>query len=341
MTFKKNIMVFFVLSLTIFASVYIYLQFSFKETPKIEFVNDLSLIDNYLVSEAIPPIPTEVNLNLHKISIGEKLFHDPNLSADNTISCASCHNLSKGGTDNRKHSIGIKDRLGTINAPTIFNASFNFVQFWDGKAKTLKEQAVVPLFNRHEMGNTGWDKIIYYLNNDHEYQLLFQNVYQLPITSDSMLDALVEYEKSLITPNSRFDRYLKGDINALNTFELEGYQLFKNQGCISCHQGVNMGGNMFQQAGIFVPISNLTNQESLGRYNVTKDEKDKGYFKVPSLRNIALTSPYFHDGSVDNLEDAVKKMANAQLGIDFTDQQIQKVSAFLRTLTGEYKNQPL
>jgi len=303
---------------------------------------DLSLIEDNPTREVIPPIPNSLAVDHQKVILGEKLFHDANLSADGTISCSSCHDLSMGGTDNKAVSTGIRNQLGELNSPTVFNAVFNFSQFWDGRAKTLEVQAIGPLFNDHEMGNTSWNRIINYLEQTKEYALLFNKIYSAPIDSNQVLDAIAEYEKTLITPNSRFDQYLKGDTHALNTIELEGYELFKSRGCISCHQGVNMGGNMYQKAGIFEDISpNEPNSAWVGRFAVTQLEEDRGAFKVPTLRNIALTAPYFHDGSAKNLTEAVNIMGQAQLGIELSNLEVQKITAFLKSLTGEYKKQPL
>lgn len=302
---------------------------------------DLSLIEEKLSNEPIPPIPEQFDLNPNTILLGEKLFHDKNLSTDQTVSCASCHDLNKGGTDRKTVSTGIQDRLGTLNSPTVFNAGFNFAQFWNGRAKDLQTQAVGPLFNPIEMGNKSWNSILDYLNSSTEYQHLFEKAYGLPIETNHLLDALADFQKSLITPNSRFDKYLKGETDALNTIELEGYELFKSRGCISCHQGINMGGNMYQKAGIFENITNDSSDIWNGRFEVTKKESDKGLFKVPTLRNIAITAPYFHDGSAKTLAEAVDIMGQAQLGTQLTEAEIQKIVAFLESLTGEYKKQPL
>ncbi|MDX1352129.1 MAG: cytochrome c peroxidase [Thiomicrorhabdus sp.] len=303
--------------------------------------SDFHLIEDKFSAEPIPPIPEKVHINPSKVLIGEKLFHDSMLSSDKTISCASCHDLKKGGTDQSQFSVGVNSLKGLINTPTVFNAGFNFKQFWDGRANDLKTQAQGPLFAKHEMGNSNWHDILNYLNASKEYRLLFKRIYPMPITKETFLDALGEYGKSLITPNSRFDQYLKGDNFALNSLELEGYHLFKTRGCISCHQGVNMGGNMFQKAGIFEAISDEQSVSWDGRYTVTQDDADKGLFKVPTLRNIALTPPYFHDGSAKTLEDSVTIMGRAQLGTELSADEINKIVAFLKSLTGEYKNQPL
>ena len=300
--------------------------------------NRKTLLETNSIKDPIQPIPEQLELNLQKTALGEKLFNDINLSANSTISCASCHNLSKGGADNTPTSIGIHGQQGIINAPTVYNAGFNFAQTWNGQTQSLNEHILLPLFNPIEMGNTDWLKILEYLNGSTEYQTLFENLYMtLPITKDNMIDAIVEFERSLITPNSRFDRYLKGDSQALNALELEGYQLFKDRGCISCHHGVNMGGNMFQKAGIFIPIFREDENDWNGRFNITGNPSDKGLFKVPTLRNIALTAPYFHDGSAKDLTEAINIMAKHQLGITLAETENNKIKAFLESLTGQYK----
>lgn len=291
---------------------------------------DTSLITVNINQEPIQPLPNTIKLNAQKVLLGDKLFHDKNLSANNTISCSSCHNLEQGGTDKLAISIGINGNKGLFNAPTVFNSAFNHVFFWDGRATTLESQAVNPLFNPLEMGNTSWQPILNYLNSSQEYQKLFASIYNKAIDQYQVLDAIAEFERSLITPNSRFDKYLNGDHQALNTIELEGYQLFKDRGCISCHNGINIGGNHMQKAGIFTPISSNTDQgEPLPP------------LKVPSLRNIALTSPYFHDGSAKSLQEAVQTMGEAQLGIALSELETKKIVEFLNSLTGEYKNQRL
>lgn len=277
-------------------------------------------------SDAIQPILETSNTDIQKVLLGKKLFNDRKLSNDNRVSCASCHNLNLGGTDHKALSLGANHHLTHLNTPTIFNSTFNFKQFWNGRSNGFTEQISDSLFAANQMGNTNWDELLEYLNNSKEYLLLFKDQYGLPIKSHNLLDALSEYSKSLITPNSRFDLYLKGNNFALNTYELEGYRLFKSIGCISCHQGINMGGNMFQKLGVF---------------NITDTTNDKDIYKVPTLRNIALTAPYFHDGSTKTLEAAVAKMAKLQLGTDINSEDINKITAFLNTLTGEYRGQPL
>jgi len=291
----------------------------------------------------ISAIETDNSLDKNTVALGKRLFFDKQLSADNSIACVNCHQLNLGGTDQLARSVGIKGAIGNINAPTVFNSGLNFKQFWDGRAETLEEQVNGPLHSPIEMGSD-WKTVIAKLNRNIEYQTLFANVYNDGITANNIRDAIATFERSLTTPNSRFDKFLKGDKTALTALEQSGYQRFKDFGCVSCHQGVNMGGNMFQIFGVmgdyFADRGNVT-ETDWGRYNVTGREEDKYFFKVPSLRNVAETPPYFHDGSAQNLDDAVKVMLKYQLGRVFSDEDIQALVAFLRTLTGEYNGQAL
>ena len=283
----------------------------------------------------IKPIPDDFTTVTDKVMLGKKLFLDPRLSHDNTISCESCHHLNYGGADSVKFSVGVNGRLGTINSPTVFNSVYNIAQFWDGRAKDLKEQVSGPITNHVEMA-TNEKEIVAKLSKDPYYVKSFHKLYKDGITLENISDAIAAFEKRLITPNAKFDLYLKGDTSALTAKEKAGYRLFKNLGCISCHNGVNIGSNMFQKFGIFVEHN--TSDTNLGRYNVTHDERDKYYFKVPTLRNIEKTAPYFHDGSAATLEDAVKKMGYYQLGQKLSDDEIRKITQFLKTLNGDTPN---
>lgn len=288
----------------------------------------------FLFSEIlITPIPTEINLNNNKVLLGQKLFFDTKLSKDNTISCASCHDIKNGGDDNKQFSIGVDNKIGIINTPTIFNSSFNFVQFWDGRAKTLEEQASGPIHNPKEM-NSNFSEIINKVNQNKYYINEFEKIYNTNINKNNIVDAIVEFEKSLITPNSKFDRYLKGEKDILNEKELKGYELFQSYGCISCHNGVNMGGNLFQKVGIISGYFE-DNENNFGRYKITKKEEDKFYFKVPTLRNIQLTAPYLHDGSVHDLKTTIEIMLKYQVGTIYDKKDIEYLEIFLNTLTGE------
>ena len=281
--------------------------------------------------ELISPIEDDLNVDLNKALLGKKLFMDPQLSHDNTISCASCHHLDKGGDDNRQFSVGVNNKMGNINSPTVFNSKYNFVQFWDGRAKDLEEQVLVPLHNPDEM-NSNIQEVVEKLKKSQEYKNLFQKVYNDTIKEEYVIDAIVEFEKALITPNSKFDRYLKGEVNILSHVEKEGFELFKSYGCISCHNGVNIGGNLFQRVGIVKQIK--YENKYLGRYNVTKDEEDKYFYKVPTLRNIELTAPYLHSGEIKTLREAVTFMMEYQIGVTPNAAEVNHIMAFLRTLTG-------
>ena len=293
--------------------------------------------------EPIQPIVALTSLDPRKIELGRRLFHDARLSDDDRESCASCHDLTTGGTDRKVHSIGIHGAVGIINAPSVFNSGFNFSQFWDGRAASLEKQIDDPLQSKTEMGST-WPEVIKKLKSSPEYVRAFQQVYGQDIQTDQVKDAIAEFERSLSTPNSRFDRFLRHEPHALTSSEEQGYLLFKSFGCASCHQGVNVGGNMYQKLGVMAPYfadrGNVTKAD-YGRFNVTGDLKDMYMFKVPSLRNVALTAPYFHDGSAATLPDAVRMMAKYQLGRHLSDQEVQLIVEFLKTLTGELNGKPL
>lgn len=296
--------------------------------------------------EPIQAIPQNIALDQDRVSLGEKLFHDPRLSQDNTISCASCHNLNTNGTDNQALSKGINGAPGLANAPTVFNSSYNISQFWDGRAASLEEQIEGPLHNPLEMASN-WEQVLRKLTADHEYLRLFNQIYADGITVTNIKNAITVFEQSLITPDSPFDRYLNGDQNSLSANALKGYYLFKNYGCISCHQGMNIGGNMYQKFGIMGDYFAIKKQHGqlqqadYGRYNVTGIEQDKHVFKVPGLRNVALTAPYFHDASAASLEEAIKTMGLYQLGRSLSEEDIQLISAFLHSLTGQWKGKTL
>jgi cytochrome c peroxidase len=287
--------------------------------------------------EPIKPIPLSVQLDPKKVALGERLFNDKRLSGDNSMSCASCHNLARGGVDGLQSSIGIRGTKGSINAPTVFNSGFNFRQFWDGRANSLEEQTSGPVHNPKEMGST-WQEVLVKLSKDAGLVDQLKQSYPDGLQEKNIQDAIAVFERSLTTPNARFDKYLRGDKSAITSDELRGYQLFKSYGCVACHQGVNVGGNMFQTFGVmgdyFAKRGNVTDAD-LGRFNVTKNPADKHVFKVPSLRNVALTAPYFHDGSAKTLGDAVDVMFKYQLGRPASAQDKESIVKFLHTLTGE------
>lgn len=323
---------------------FIYL-YSFYEDPLAsqKQVNIATLNNQILYSDqAITPIPLSISFNKNKAILGDKLFHEPRLSKNNSVACASCHSLFTAGVDRLAVSIGINGLSGKMNAPTIFNSGYNFSQFWDGRASSLEEQVTGPIHNNAEMGSN-WQEILTKLNADEFYSSAFNKLYIDGITAENIADAIAEFERSLTTPNSLFDQYLRGNKKALSAEALLGYQKFVDYGCVSCHQGVNLGGNMFQKFGVMVDYFANKNEtvSNLGRYNVTKKTEDKHVFKVPSLRNVAITAPYFHDGSIENLSEAISIMGNYQLGQQLTDKDLLQLRSFLESLTGEWQGELL
>lgn len=278
------------------------------------------------------------DLDPRLVALGDRLFHDKRLSQDNSLSCASCHLLSSGGTDRQPRSIGVGGAMGVIKAPTVYNSRYNFVQFWDGRAETLEEQAAGPVHNPIEM-NSSWGEVISKLREDPDLVERFEAIFEDGLTGANIATSIATFERSMITVNSRFDRWLQGEEGVLSEVELKGYRLFKSYGCISCHQGVNVGGNMYGYMGAmgdyFKDRDSEITRADLGRYNVTHQEEDKHYFKVPSLRLAAINPPYFHDGTVATLDEAVRIMGRYQLGREIPDGEIQNIVAFLHTLVGE------
>ena len=283
--------------------------------------------------EPIQPIEAAVVKDPAKVELGKKLFFDPRLSRSGAISCNSCHNLGMGGSDNLKASIGHKWQQGSINSPTVLNSSLNIAQFWDGRAKDLREQAGGPIANPMEMASTH-ELAVQVLNSIPGYRAEFKQVLGKDgITIEEVTGALAAFEETLVTPNSRFDQWLKGDDKALTVKELAGYTLFKNSGCVACHNGVAVGGNSFQKMGLVAPYQ--TDNKAEGRAAVTGKDADRFNFKVPTLRNVALTYPYFHDGEAATLTQAVDVMGRLQLGRTFTPDENAQIVAFLKTLTGD------
>jgi cytochrome c peroxidase len=286
--------------------------------------------------EPIKPLPVSTKQDPARADIGRQLFADVRLSANNRVSCSSCHDLAKGGADGRVHSIGFSGKPTGVNAPTVLNAAFNFKQFWNGRADSLEGQIDAVVQNPIEMGSA-WDDVVAKVSRDANYQKTFAASYKDGVTKANIQNALATYERTLITPNSRFDRYLGGDRDAISDEEKAGYAKFKQYGCIACHQGVNVGGNMFQKFGVMgdylAQRGNLTEADK-GRYLVTGEEGDKSVFKVPSLRNVALTAPYFHDGTAKTLDEAVDVMFRYQLGRVASKEDKTAIIKFLNTLTG-------
>ncbi|MEJ8762045.1 cytochrome-c peroxidase [Phocaeicola sp. HCN-40430] len=296
-------------------------------------------------NEPVRPIHDSIPVDIRKVILGDMLFHDTRLSADNTVSCATCHSLNTAGVDNKQFSVGIKEQVGGVNAPTVFNAHYNFVQFWDGRAATLAAQAGGPPLNPIEMGHKSFDDICKVLSEDKAFEKVFMEVYPEGFTEATITDAIQEFERTLITPNSRFDKYLKGDKNILTAEEINGYDLFKKYNCATCHVGENLGGQSYELMGMradyFGDRGTEITFEDHGRNKETKTERDMHRFKVPGLRNIELTSPYFHDGTKKTLEEAVIDMAKYEVGVNLTESETADIVKFLKTLTGEYKGKTL
>ena len=283
--------------------------------------------------EPVQPISAFKVTDAAKVELGKKLFFDPRLSKSGFISCNSCHNLSMGGSDNLKSSIGDKWQKGPINSPTVLNSSHSMAQFWDGRAKDLKEQAGGPIANPGEMGFTH-ELAVDMLRSIPQYVSEFKKVFgNDKLTIDEVTVAIAAFEETLVTPNSRFDQWLKGDKKVLKTQELAGYKLFKESGCVACHNGPNLGGNSYQKMGVVEAFK--TTSTAQGRAGVTGKDADLFNFKVPTLRNVELTYPYFHDGSADTLVQAVDTMGRLQLGRKFSDAENAQIVAFLKTLTGD------
>ena len=297
-----------------------------------------------VAAEPIQPIPLKLELDQRKVELGNKLFNDPKLSSDNSISCATCHILKQGGTERLATSKGMGDHKIPLNSPTVFNSGFQWRQFWDGRAETLEEQINGPISSVGEMGGMSWWEVVKKLQQDPQYVASFKKIYANGITENNIQNAIATFERSLYTPNSPFDKYLRGNENAITEQAKEGYSLFKSYGCVTCHQGMLVGGNMFQTFGVFgdyfADRGNVLKAD-LGRYNLTKDDLDRHVFKVPSLRNIALTAPYFHDGNAETLDEAIKIMGKYQLGVKIPQKDVDLIMKFLRTLTGEYQGEKL
>ena len=299
----------------------------------------ISLGSNYApaialaANEPIQPIEDSKPKNADMVELGKMLFFDPRLSKSGFISCNSCHNLSMGGTDNLQTSVGHNWQQGPINSPTVLNSSMNLAQFWDGRAKDLKEQAGGPIANPKEMAFTH-ELAVDVLSSIPQYRARFQQLFGTDKIDIGMVTAAIAaFEETLVTPDSRFDKWLKGDKQALSQTELEGYKLFKESGCTSCHNGATVGGRSFQKFGIYETYRTVNKAE--GRSAVTGRDADRFMFKVPNLRNVELTYPYFHDGAAETLEDAVDTMGKLQLGRKFTNEENAKIVAFLKSLTGK------
>lgn len=295
-----------------------------------------------------PEIPADNPMSPEKIALGKMLYFDTRLSADDTVSCNTCHNVAGSGTDNLPTSKGIGGQFGGRNAPTVWNAAFLTVQFWDGRAPSLEEQAKGPIINPVEMGMERHEVAIGKIKKVKGYEKPFKKVFggKDPVTIDNVAKAIAAYERTLITPGSPHDRFMKGDKTAMTAEAQEGMALFGSLGCVACHNGPNFAGPQlpmgtgffmkfptFEEGNPYVAKYDL--MSDLGRYEATKDPAHKHFWRVPSLRNVEITGPYFHNGKVPTLDEAVRVMAKSQLNRDLTDDQATKLVAFLHSLTGK------
>lgn len=274
--------------------------------------------------EPITPIPATVVQDPRRLALGEQLFSDPRLSRNNTRSCSTCHDIGTNGASANARDVTPEGQPLPLNTPTVFNASLSFRLNWEGKFRALEEHTERVLRNPAIMASSA-DEVVSKLRSDPEAVRQFREAYGREPDVAALLDAIATYERSLVTPGSRFDRWLAGESAAITPEELSGYELFKSFGCVTCHQGVNVGGNLFQRQGIFQPLGS----------------PEPAVVRVPSLRNVATTPPYFHDGSAATLPEAVRTMGIAQLDRVLTDQQIAAIVAFLNTLTGTYRDQAI
>jgi cytochrome c peroxidase len=297
--------------------------------------------------EPLSPLGRTQISDYRKADLGEMLFSDPILSGEGKLSCASCHSLSQGGTVRIARTIGYKGRMHRFNSPTIFNVAQNYRLGWRGNFTKLEDQNEAVLLDPNLMASD-WPRVIASLGGSPRYADRFKDIYGRSVRKSDVLDALAQFQRALGTPNAKFDRYLLGDRSQLSQREANGYALFKSYGCASCHQGRNVGGNLFERFGIFGDPNtaeflgdNVVDEGDLGRLTVTHAAEDRGVFRVPSLRNVEVTAPYFHDGRTSSLEDAVSIMAKLQLGHEMPENDVADVTAFLRTLTGEFRGRKL
>jgi cytochrome c peroxidase len=301
-------------------------------------------------AETLPttaPAPADNPTTEAKVALGQMLYHDPRLSSTGTVSCASCHNTMLGGEDNRPNAMGVNGQTGGRSAPTVWNAAFNKVQFWDGRAASLEEQAAGPVTNPIEMGMKSWDEVVARLNSIEGYKEAFAKAFgtDSTISKDNATKAIAAYERTLITPNSPYDRYVNGETSAMTDQQVRGMNKAVELGCTGCHSGPAFNGpGAFQR----FPVNDNAYfaaqyhfKQDKGLAEVTKKAEDEHLWKVPTLRNIALTAPYFHNGSVKTLDKAVQIMAKLQLGKDLSKEEIADIVAFLNTLTGEFPKQQM
>jgi cytochrome c peroxidase len=315
-------------------------------------VTALALAGSVSVASAWDVLPTQAEApadnptTAAKVELGQMLYHDPRLSSTGTVSCSSCHNTMLGGEDNRPNSMGVNGQTGGRSAPTVWNAAFNKVQFWDGRAASLEEQAAGPVTNPIEMGMKSWDDVVARLQSIEGYQQSFEQAFgKDSISKDNATKAIAAYERTLITPNSPYDRYVAGDKSALSAQQIRGMEKVAELGCTHCHSGPAFNGpGMFQKFPM-IPNGYFEAQyhfkKDKGLAEVSKSPADEHLWKVPTLRNVALTAPYFHNGSVKSLDKAVTLMAKLQLDKDLSKEEVADIVAFLNGLTGEFPKQKM
>jgi cytochrome c peroxidase len=323
--------------------------FMFKLRSLVTALALTSVLSTAYAWEALPteaPAPEDNATTPEKVALGKQLYHDPRLSSTGTVSCSSCHNTMAGGEDNRANSMGVNGQTGGRSAPTVWNAAFNKVQFWDGRAPSLEAQAAGPVTNPIEMGMKSWDDVVERLKTIDGYVKAFNDVFgKDSISKENATKAIAAYERTLITPNSPYDKYVGGDKDALTAQQVRGMEKMAELGCVSCHSGPAFNGaGMFQR----FPVNDNAYfnaqyhfKKDKGLAEVSKNPADEHLFKVPTLRNIALTAPYFHNGSVKTLEDAVKVMAKVQLDKELSKEDTADIVAFLNSLTGEFPKQTM
>lgn len=289
----------------------------------------------------IRPIPAEnfFKPDAKKVALGQRIFNEPGISGNDKLSCASCHNVSAGGSsklaNNTQSASGNNSEITVYDPPTVLNAAYNFAQYWDGRARSLSDQAAMAMENPQEMASS-WGKVIGFLQFNPSYSDEFKKIYSDGISKQNVCDAISEYERSLLTPGSCFDKFLLGDKTALSAEEQEGLALFKKHQCASCHAGPALGGISYEFMGAehyYFTDETKISKRDLGRFNATHNKRDKYRFKVPTLRNVELTAPYFHDGSAKTLEDAVEVMSRCQIVQPLNKSEVKKITTFLRSLT--------
>jgi cytochrome c peroxidase len=298
----------------------------------------------------VPPIPADNPQSEAKVKLGKQLYFDPRISKTGKVSCNSCHNVNKGGDDNLSVSVGVDGKKGNRSAPTVWNSAFYSVQFWDGRAATLEEQAKGPMINPVEMAMPNHEAVVAKLASISGYRKQFDEVFgKNSLNIDNVAKAIASYERTLISPNSPYDRFARGDEKALSPAAKRGFQLVQTVGCVSCHNGPNFAGPVMPVGqGFFMKFPTFSGSEydqkykltaDLGRFEATKKEADKHLWRVPTWRNIALTAPYFHNGSVKTLDEAVRVMAKTQLNRTLKNDEVKDIVEFLKSLTGERARQ--